>query len=86
VARIRKIFEVEIPIRSLFEDPTIKGLANEVEGAIANGIKASPPISSFLREQDTHHGLMAQVDKMSREELQELLLQLLKEKSAGSSN
>ena len=86
VARIRKIFEVEIPIRSLFEDPTIKGLANEVEGAIANGIKASPPISSFLRAQDNHHGLMAQVDKMSREELQELLLQLLKEKSAGSSN
>ena len=48
VARIRKEFEVEVPVRSLFDDPTIQGLAIEVEDAMAKGIKPSAPISSFL--------------------------------------
>jgi acyl carrier protein len=82
VARIRKEFEVEVSIRSLFEDPTIKGLAKEVEEAKAKGIKASAPISSFLRTQSNNHLLRQQVEKMSREEMEEMLRQLLKEKSA----
>jgi acyl carrier protein len=85
LARIRKEFEVEIPIRSLFEDPTINGLAKEVEEAKAMGIKALAPISSFLQAKKTHDLFRAQVDKMSREELEELLQQVLKEKAAGSS-
>jgi hypothetical protein len=85
VARIRKEFEVEIPIRSLFEDPTITGLAKEVEEAKAMGIKALAPISAFLQAKNTHDLLRAQVDKMSREELEELLKQVLKEKSTGFS-
>jgi amino acid adenylation domain-containing protein len=82
MARIRKEFEVEVPLRSLFEDPTIKGLAKEVEEAKAKGIKASAPISSFLRTQNNNHLLRQHVEKMSREELEEMLRQLLKEKSA----
>jgi acyl carrier protein len=82
VARIRKEFEVEVPIRSLFEDPTIKGLAKEVEDAKAKGIKASAPISSFVRTQTGQDHLRSQVEKMSREELEEMLRQVLKEKSA----
>ena len=84
VARIRKEFEVEVPIRSLFEDPTIRGLAKEVEEARAKGIKTTAPISSFIRAQSTHDQLRQQVDKMSREEVEELLRQVLKEKSADS--
>ena len=49
VARIRKEFDVEVPIRSLFDDPTIHGLAIEVEEAKAKGIKPGAPISSFLQ-------------------------------------
>ena len=82
MARIRKEFEVEVPIRSLFEDPTVKGLAEEVEDAKARGIKASNPISSFIRAQSTHDRLRPQVDRMSREEVEQLLRQVLKEKSA----
>lgn len=85
VARIRKEFEVEVPIRSLFEDPTIKGLAKEVEEAKANGIKAFVPISSFLQTQNTNDRLKLELDKMSHEELEELLKQLLKEGSSGSA-
>jgi amino acid adenylation domain-containing protein len=83
-ARIRREFDVEVPIRSLFEDPTIKAWAQEVEEAKAKGIKACAPISSFLQEQNTPDRLREQVDKMSREDLEKLLQQLLKEKSAGS--
>jgi amino acid adenylation domain-containing protein len=82
IARIRKIFEVEVPIRSMFEDPTIKGLAADVEKAIAKGVKVSTPISAFVLAQGR---LRAQVDKMSREEVAELLRQVLREKSGSSS-
>jgi acyl carrier protein len=82
VARIRKEFEVEVPIRSLFEDPTIKGLAKEVEEAKAKGIKAGPPISSFRDMPTGHDQLRAHVEKMSREELEEMLRKVLKEKPA----
>ena len=44
MARIRSIFEVELPVRSLFEESTIAGLAAEVEKAQRLGIKARPPI------------------------------------------
>ena len=84
IARIRKEFGVEVPIRSLFEDPAIKGLAKEVEEAEAKGMKASAPISSFIQAQNTHDQLRQQVDKMSEAELEELLQQVLKAKSAGS--
>ena len=84
IARIRKELEVEIPIRILFEDPTIKGLANEVEEAKAKGIKPSAPIAAFLQTQDTHDKLRLQVEKMSREELEEMLRQVLKERSADT--
>jgi len=82
VARIRKEFEVEVPIRSLFEDPTIMGLAKEVEEAKDKGVKASAPISRFLLAQNNHDQLRLQVEKMSREELEEMLRQVLKERSA----
>jgi amino acid adenylation domain-containing protein len=84
VARIRKEFDVEIPMRSLFEDPTITGLAEDVEEAKASGLKASAPISSFLAVHNSNDQLRAQIDKMSRAELEEMLRQVLKERSAGS--
>ncbi len=84
IARIRKELEVEIPIRILFEDPTIKGLAKEVEEAKAKGIKPSAPIAAFLQTHDTHDKLRLQVEKMSREELEEMLRQVLKERSADT--
>jgi acyl carrier protein len=85
VARIRKEFEVEVPIRSLFDDPTIQGLAIEVEEAKAKGIKAFAPFSSFLHAQNNHRRSSLSVEHLSREELEEMLRQVLREKSVGSS-
>jgi hypothetical protein len=75
---------VELPVRSVFEAPTIAGLALEVEKARAMGLKARTPILK-------HHplavvagvdqeALRVQLEKLSLEEARELLKLLLEGK------
>ena len=40
IARIGRIFQVKLQVRSVFEEPTIEGLAVELEKAQALGLKA----------------------------------------------
>src|SRR5215469_15297604 len=52
VARIREVFQVEVPLRALFESPTIAGLAEKIsalQGA-AHGFEA-PPLKPVRRNQ-----------------------------------
>jgi len=86
VARIRKEFDVEVSIRSLFDDPTIRGLAREVEDAKAKGLKAAVPISAFVQAQDHRDRFKSSLEALSREELEEILRDVLREKAVGSSN
>src|ERR1700674_4517463 len=44
MARIRREFGVELAVRTMFEEPTIAGLAIEVERARAMGMKARTPV------------------------------------------
>src|SRR5258708_30567066 len=44
MARIRRMFDVELGVRTMFEEPTIAGLAMEVEKARALGMKARTPV------------------------------------------
>jgi len=78
-ARIRRVFEVELPVRSVFEAPTIAGLAVEVEKAQALGLKARTPI--LQRRPRTagvsREALLAQLDNLSSTELQSLLQRVL---------
>jgi len=53
VSRLREAFRVELPMRDLFESPTVAGLAARIEGARRTGQSvAAPPIETTLRNHD----------------------------------
>jgi amino acid adenylation domain-containing protein len=83
-ARIRRIFEVELPVRSVFEAPTIAGLAIEIEKARALGLKAR---TSLLQRHPLaavggidQEALRVQLEKLTVEEARKLLKLLLEGK------
>jgi len=88
-ARIRRTMEVELPVRSVFESPTIAALAGEVEQARALGLKAPTPILK-RRQRPTpdasREELLAQLDGLSHAELQNVLQRVLDGKGGNPTN
>jgi amino acid adenylation domain-containing protein len=84
MARIRHLFEVELPVRSLFEEPTLAALAAAVEQAQASGIKARTPVlqrrTRPASASPSPEALLAQLDNLSASELQSLLQRVLQGK------
>ncbi|HEX4783488.1 MAG TPA: amino acid adenylation domain-containing protein [Candidatus Sulfotelmatobacter sp.] len=78
-ARIRRIFDVELPVRSVFEAPTISRLAMEVQKAEAMGLKARTPILQRRPRSPSvsRETLLAQLDGLSSAELQNLLQRVI---------
>jgi acyl carrier protein len=78
IARIRKVLEVEVPFRILFEEPTIAALADEVDKAIAKGLKARTPILARRKDliSSNREVLLAQLNSLSTDEVNELLKQI----------
>ena len=53
ISRLHKMFGVELPLRSIFEAPTVAGLSEKIEtaGRAEQGLQ-SPPITAVSREQN----------------------------------
>lgn len=49
VARVRKLFRVELPLRLLFDSPTIAGMAEAVETLLKEDQAAKPPLRPLSR-------------------------------------
>jgi acyl carrier protein len=81
IARIRKSLEVEIPVRAVFEQPTLAQLATEVQGTVAsrNNLPTRVPhwkarsIAAGAAETD----LLTQLDRLPTTDAQSILRRVL---------
>jgi len=81
MARVRRRFGVELPVRTVFESPTIAELAVEVEKAQALGLQARTPMLEWRSRaagiNASQEALLIQLEQLSVEETQNLLRTLL---------
>jgi amino acid adenylation domain-containing protein len=81
IDRIRRTFELELPVRSVFDEPTIAGLAVELQKAQTLGLKAPTPIvrrhAGSATTGASREAILSQLDNLSAAELQSLLTRVL---------
>jgi amino acid adenylation domain-containing protein len=80
IARVRKVFRVELPLRRLFEEPTIAGLCREIARAEQSGDAAAAPAPT--RGSASRDRLLAQLARLSDAEIEVLL----KSRSPGTQD
>ena len=79
ISRMRESLDIELPLRILFEEPTIENMASLIANdQVDERIVTSPPIQSVGIQQ---HSLLANLDQASEETLDALLNELLQEQS-----
>jgi len=74
ISRARDAFKVELPVRRLFESPTIEGLARYVEAARGSQVQADVPVARGQREPALDH-----LGELSEEEVDSLLTEMLQQ-------
>ena len=73
IARIRRSLAVDVPVRALFEDATVAGLAAAVEAARASGAVAGEPIVPRRAHETAHEQLLARLKELPEDQIQALL-------------
>jgi len=73
VARVRKVFQVELPLRRLFEEPTVAGLSLHIEKAEKLGAKLAAPVLMKRSYLSRRAQLLAKLERLSDEEIEALL-------------
>jgi amino acid adenylation domain-containing protein len=71
IARVRKVFRVELPLRRLFEEPTVAGLCIEIERAERSGARVVASAPS--RDVTSREQLLARLAGLSDAEVEALL-------------
>jgi len=85
LARIRKAFQVDVSIRSLFDGPSIDALGRAVEEAKARGaVPRAPPIVPRPRPATGVDFLSTELSKLSSEQVEMLLRQVRQGKNTSS--
>ena len=87
IARMRRTFAVEIPVRTVFEQPTIAQLAFEVQKELAAG-KELPALVSQWKARSAAAGgesedLLTQLDRLPQTDAQSILRRVLNEKQSA---
>jgi len=87
IDRIRRIFELELPVRSVFDEPTSAGLAIELQRAQALGQKARVPIvqrrAGSAVTGASRGTLLSQLSTLSADEAQTLIRRALNAKQSA---
>ena len=79
LARVRKVFQVEVSIRTLFDGPTIEALAHEIENAEAGAKVTTAAITPRVYQPTSADALKEQLRKLSSHEIEALLDELRRE-------
>jgi acyl carrier protein len=86
LARIRRDFHIDVPIRSLFDRPTIEGLALEVEKQKGKGAQIAPVAAGAQDTTALLNILRAELSALSPEQVDAFLQSVLADKDAKSGD
>jgi amino acid adenylation domain-containing protein len=84
ISRIRRSFQVEVPLKAIFEQPTIAGLASVIEAARATGAVVAEPLIKSRRQRRNREQILAELNQLSPKEVDDLL-KTLTERNRGTS-
>jgi amino acid adenylation domain-containing protein len=78
ISRVRERFDIELPIRTLFEGPTIARLAEAVEACLRNPAQSSAPrMTRISRVDASHEETEIDVSQLSDDQVEAMLAKLL---------
>jgi hypothetical protein len=72
ISRIAKSFDVDLPLRAIFEAPTISALAEAIASAQAEQPNGASTITRRARDGKAEQ-ILARLDQLSEAELRDLL-------------